>query len=59
MDHKYKHIVLNMDDIIWMKKSNYEIIKDDQTASHIKENKIIHRKRNKYWSDDEERVAKC
>ena len=42
-----------------MKKSNYEIIKDDQTTSHIKENKIIHRKRNKYWSDDEERVAKC
>ena len=59
MDHKYKHIVLNIDDIIWMKKSNYEIIKNGQTITHNKENKIIHRKRNKYWSDDEERLAKC
>ena len=27
MDHKFKHIVLNMDDTIWMKKKGYEIIK--------------------------------
>lgn len=65
MDNHYKHIKINQDDTIWLKKFNYEIIKptnSNKVFKHI-ENKRIHMKRNNYngdgWSADEDSILTC
>lgn len=68
MDNKYKHIKINQDDTIWLKKFGYEIIKPVYSNISLKPSTIplkrkSQKKRNdfngEYFSADEDSILSC